>query len=103
HTAPHPSREAAMSVAAGSSLDELDSPQLLLDLDQLDANLARLQTACRERRVDLRVHFKSLKCGSLARYLAERGVGRFLAAKLNEAEVLVDAGLKDVLVANQII
>jgi D-serine deaminase-like pyridoxal phosphate-dependent protein len=47
-----------MSVPAGS-LDELDSPQLLPDLDQLDANLARLQSACRERRVDLRVHFKS--------------------------------------------
>jgi hypothetical protein len=46
-----------MSVTAGTSLTDLDSPQLLLD--QLDANLSRLQTACRERRVDLRVHFKS--------------------------------------------
>jgi D-serine deaminase-like pyridoxal phosphate-dependent protein len=92
-----------MPVPAGSSLDELDSPQLLLDLDQLDANLARLQAACRDRRVDLRVHFKSLKCGGLARYLAARDVSRFLAAKLNEAEVLADAGINDILVANQIV
>ena len=44
-----------------------------------------MQTACRERSVDLRVHFKSLKCGGLARYLAAGGVRGFLCAKLNEA------------------
>src|SRR4051794_12623651 len=60
-TDPLPCHEAVMSVPSGSSLADLDSPQLLLDLDQLDANLGRLQTACRERQVDLRVHFKSLK------------------------------------------
>jgi D-serine deaminase-like pyridoxal phosphate-dependent protein len=92
-----------MSVPAASSLEDLDSPQLLLDLDQVDANLARLQSACRERQIDLRVHFKSLKCGNLARYLSERGVERFLCAKLNEAEVLVEAGIREVFVANQVI
>src|SRR5205807_206772 len=55
------------------------------------------------RRVDLRVHFKSLKCASLAKYLAGRGVTRFCCAKLNEAEVLADAGLTDVFVANQVV
>lgn len=85
------------------TLDRLDSPQLLIDLDCLDANLHRLQDACRARKVDLRVHFKSLKCGSLARYLVSKGVRRFLCAKLNEAEVLADAGIEDILIANQII
>src|SRR5439155_13555695 len=46
---------------------------------------------------------KSLKTGGLARYLAGKGVTRFLVAKVNEAEVLADAGIKDILVANQII
>ncbi len=92
-----------MPVLPGQTLDALDSPQLLLDLDVLDANLARLLAACRERGVDLRVHFKSLKCGGLARYLAAAGVRGFLAAKLNEAEVLADAGITDILIANQIV
>jgi D-serine deaminase-like pyridoxal phosphate-dependent protein len=87
----------------GQPLDALDSPQLLLDLDVLDANLQRMQAACRHRGVALRVHFKSLKCGGLARYLAGRGVGAFLCAKLNEAEVLADAGITDIFVANQVI
>jgi D-serine deaminase-like pyridoxal phosphate-dependent protein len=92
-----------MSTIIGQPLDALDSPQLLLDLDILDANLARLRAASQERRVDLRVHFKSLKCGSLARYIMEAGVKRFLCAKVNEAEVLANSSVNDILVANQII
>jgi D-serine deaminase-like pyridoxal phosphate-dependent protein len=92
-----------MSITPGQTLDTLDTPQLLVDLDVLDANLARLLAACKERQVDLRIHFKSLKCGGLARYLAAAGAARFLCAKLNEAEVLADAAITDILVANQII
>jgi D-serine deaminase-like pyridoxal phosphate-dependent protein len=92
-----------MSPTLGESLDDLDSPQLVLDLDTLDANLLRMQTACQERRVDLRVHFKSLKCGGLACYLGKHGVDRFLCAKLNEAEVLAGTGVTDVFIANQVI
>ncbi len=92
-----------MPVPPGETLDRLDTPQLLLDLDVLDANLAHLLGACRRRGVDLRIHFKSLKCGGLARYLAAAGAPRFLCAKLNEAEVLADAGIDDILVANQIV
>lgn len=92
-----------MPPLAGQPLLALDTPQLLLDLDVLDANLARLQDACRAAGKALRVHFKSLKCGSLARYLADRGVRGFLCAKLNEAEVLVAADQRDVMIANQIV
>src|SRR6516225_9911783 len=92
-----------MPLKAGQSLDALDSPQVLIDLDVLDANLDRMRAALRDRAVVLRVHFKSLKCGGLARYLADRGVRHFLCAKLNEAELLVDAGMRDIFIANQII
>src|SRR5262245_3141674 len=92
-----------MSTLIGQTLDALDSPQLLLDLDIIDVNLKRMFTACRERGVAVRVHFKSLKCTGLARYIAERGANGFLCAKLNEAEALVNAGLTDVVIANQVI
>jgi D-serine deaminase-like pyridoxal phosphate-dependent protein len=86
------------------TLDQLDSPQLLIDLDTLDANLERMRSAFRDiQPLDLRVHFKSLKCGGLARHLLSKGVTRFLCAKLNEAEVLADAGVADIFLANQII
>jgi D-serine deaminase-like pyridoxal phosphate-dependent protein len=87
----------------GQPLDALDSPQLLLDLDVVDANAERLLAPLRGRPIDVRVHFKSLKCAGLARYLARHGLTRFLAAKLNEAEVLADVGIRDIFVANQIV
>jgi D-serine deaminase-like pyridoxal phosphate-dependent protein len=87
----------------GQTLDALDSPQLLLDLDVIDANLRRMFGAGKERGVNVRTHFKSLKCGGLAKYIQGRGGATFLCAKLNEAEVLADAGIKDILIANQIV
>jgi D-serine deaminase-like pyridoxal phosphate-dependent protein len=92
-----------MTDAVGRPTAELDTPSLLVDLDVLDRTLAYLQRACAAAGKALRVHFKSLKCGGLAKYLAARGVAAFLCAKLNEAEVLVAAGQRDMLVANQIV
>jgi D-serine deaminase-like pyridoxal phosphate-dependent protein len=89
-----------MLAQSGQPVSTLESPQLLLDLDIVDANLRRMLANCR---VDVRVHFKSLKCTGLARHLAANGVRGFLCAKLNEAEALADAGISDLFVANQII
>src|SRR4051794_5718837 len=87
----------------GRSIETLESPQLLIDLDVVDANLGRMFAAFRDRPVNVRVHFKSLKCSGLARYIAAAGATGFLCAKLNEAEVLADAGLTDIFIANQIV
>jgi D-serine deaminase-like pyridoxal phosphate-dependent protein len=87
----------------GQALADVDTPQLVLDLDQIDRNLERMFRAGKERKVDVRTHFKSLKCGGLAKYIAARGGKTFLCAKLNEAEVLADAGITDILIANQVV
>jgi D-serine deaminase-like pyridoxal phosphate-dependent protein len=87
----------------GCTVDTLETPQLLIDLDVVDANLRRMFDAFRDRRVNVRVHFKSLKCGGLARYIAAAGGRTFLCAKLNEAETLAEAGITDIYIANQIV
>jgi D-serine deaminase-like pyridoxal phosphate-dependent protein len=92
-----------MATLIGQALDALDTPQLLIDLDVVDANLKRLFDTARQRGVDVRTHFKSLKCAGLAKYIHAAGGKTFLCAKLNEAEVLADAGLTDLLIANQIV
>lgn len=92
-----------MSELIGRSVDALDTPQVLIDLDIVDANVKRMSATCRERGVNLRAHFKSLKTVGLARYVRAAGVQNFLAAKLHEAETLVHAGFDDVLIANQIV
>ena len=85
------------------TIDDLDTPQLLLDLDSIDANLQTMFAAKARYGVKVRVHFKSLKCTGLARYIAKRGADGFLCAKLHEAESLVRAELTDVMIANQVV
>jgi D-serine deaminase-like pyridoxal phosphate-dependent protein len=92
-----------MSAPVGQALADLDSPQLLIDLDVVDGNLERMFSPYRGGPVNVRVHFKSLKCTGLAKYIAARGGHGFLCAKLSEAEVLADAGLTDILIANQLV
>jgi D-serine deaminase-like pyridoxal phosphate-dependent protein len=93
-----------MASPIGEPLDALDTPQLLIDLDVVDANVERMFGPLRGRGVNVRTHFKSLKCAGLAKYIAGKTGNRtFLCAKLNEAEVLADAGLTDVLIANQVV
>lgn len=92
-----------MTNLIGQPLQQLDTPQLVLDLDVVDTNLKRMFGAFEGAPISVRVHFKSLKCTGLAKYIAARGGSGFLCAKLSEAEVLADAGLTDILIANQIV
>src|SRR5438067_13685189 len=92
-----------MPSLVGQPLSALDTPQALIDLDVVDANLARMFEAGRQRGVRVRTHFKSLKCAGLAKYIHAAGGDGFLCAKLSEAEVLADAGLTDILIANQVV
>src|SRR5687768_13545893 len=92
-----------MIFTPGTPLSELDTPQLLIDLDGVDRNSKLMFDAGKRYGVKVRVHFKSLKCTGLAKYLHDRGANGFLAAKLNEAEALVKADLTDVMIANQVV
>jgi D-serine deaminase-like pyridoxal phosphate-dependent protein len=96
-------REHVMPAWIGQPPEALDSPQLIIDLDAVDANLRQMRADFGHRQVAVRVHFKSLKCAGLARYVAGAGLPQFVCAKLNEAEVLADAGLTDIFIANQIV
>ncbi|HEY8505972.1 MAG TPA: DSD1 family PLP-dependent enzyme [Gemmataceae bacterium] len=93
----------AVTPQPGQPPEELDTPQVLIDLDVADANLRRMFAAARRYGVAVRVHFKSLKCTGLAKHIAAAGADGFLCAKLSEAEVLADAGLTDILIANQVV
>ena len=51
-----------MHESIGQSVATLDSPQAVIDLDVVDANLRTMRARCEKYPIDLRVHFKSLKC-----------------------------------------
>jgi len=87
----------------GLPLEELDTPALLLDRDACDNNLRRMAGFFAGRPAALRPHFKNHKCVELARRQLAAGAVGLTCAKLGEAEVLVDHGFRDVLVANQVV
>lgn len=78
---------------------ELDTPSLVFDLDVVERNLAEMAEVARAAGVRLRPHTKTHKCPDIARMQVDAGASGIAVAKLGEAEVMVDAGLDDVLVA----
>lgn len=78
---------------------QLATPQVLVDSAKLFANLDRMQAAVSARGLRLRPHAKTHKSPVIARWQVERGAVGICCAKLREAEVFVDAGIRDVRIA----
>src|ERR1700722_10255215 len=89
--------------AATVAFDRIDTPALLLDLDALQANIGRMAAFFANRRCKLRPHFKSHKCTAIARLQMEAGAVGITCAKLGEAEVVADARIRNILIANQVV
>lgn len=87
----------------GRPVGEADTPALLLDIDALKANIDTMAAFFAGRPCGLRPHFKSHKCTMIARMQIEAGAVGVTCAKLGEAEVIADAGISDILIANQIV
>lgn len=83
-------------------LTELDTPALTVDLGLLEKNVSGMADKIRAAGVGLRPHIKTHKTVELARMQLEQGAVGITVAKLGEAEVMAEAGLDDVLVANEL-
>jgi D-serine deaminase-like pyridoxal phosphate-dependent protein len=81
----------------------LPTPALILDLDALERNLDRMASFYRGRTAALRPHCKTHKSPIIARQQLDRGATGICAAKLSEAEVMVAAEIRDVLVTTAVI
>ena len=88
---------------AGQQKAALDTPALLVDLDALDANIARMADCFRRHGVNWRPHTKGIKVPQIAQRLIDAGAIGITCAKLGEAEVMATGGFADILVANQIV
>jgi len=80
------------------TVDELDTPVVLCDLDALDRNLAAMPARCRELGIPFRAHTKSHKIPELAHRQIASGASGLCCQKLGDAEVMVAAGLTDILI-----
>ena len=89
----------------GTPLEELDTPCLILDMTALENNFGIISDFYRDRVCKMRPHVKNHKSPVLAHMQIRMGgtVGGVCAAKVSEAEAMVQGGIPDVLIANQIV
>jgi D-serine deaminase-like pyridoxal phosphate-dependent protein len=87
----------------GRARNDVSTPALLLDLDKAKRNIATMGERFRELPAALRPHFKAHKSPQLARLQVEAGAIGVACATVWEALVAAEAGIADVLIANQIV
>lgn len=78
---------------------DLETPAVVVDLDVMERNLSRMAEYCRAQNLRLRPHTKSHKIPELAKRQLIHGARGITVAKIGEAEVMLDAGITDMLIA----
>jgi D-serine deaminase-like pyridoxal phosphate-dependent protein len=84
-------------------IDSVPTPALVVDVAALERNLDRMARHARAKDIALRPHTKTHKSPLLAKRQLEYGAIGVCAAKLGEAEVLIDAGVDAVLVTSPVV
>lgn len=89
----------------GTSVGDLETPCLLVDVDALEHNYQVIADTYRDTECKMRAHTKNLKSPLLAHMQIRAGgtVGGVCAAKVAEAEVMVEGGIDDILIPNQVV
>ena len=85
------------------TIDELETPAVLIDLDRVEANLKRAQAHADANGYKLRPHIKTHKLPRFALEQLKLGAVGITVQKLGEAEVMADAGLTDIFVPYNIL
>jgi D-serine deaminase-like pyridoxal phosphate-dependent protein len=80
-------------------IDELETPAVVVDLDVLEANIARFADYAKSHGLRLRPHSKTHKIPAIAQMQIAAGSHGITVAKTGEAEVMADAGLDNILLA----
>jgi D-serine deaminase-like pyridoxal phosphate-dependent protein len=84
---------------AKRSLEQLETPALLLDEARMDRNIERMRSQLRRLGVSFRPHVKTSKCIEVARRMMETAQGPITVSTLLEAEHFAAHGVKDILYA----
>lgn len=86
----------------GDDIADIDTPALIIDLDAFEANIARMAANVKGFGLRLRAHSKTHKCAEIARRQVAAGAIGVCCQKVGEAEVMVEGGVQDVYVTNEV-
>lgn len=82
---------------------KLQTPALVIDLDRMEANIARMAEHARKKGIALRPHAKTHKCAEIANRQIAAGALGVCVAKLGEAEALAEGGIDSLLVTSPVV
>jgi 3-hydroxy-D-aspartate aldolase len=91
------------AASIGQALEEVDTPALILDLDVFENNLSVLSESLRGKRVRVRPHAKTHKCPEIAKRQLAAGAVGVCCQKVSEAEALLEGGIEDILISNEVV
>ncbi len=78
------------------TIDEIDTPAVVIDIDRAAANIARAQAYADKHGIKLRPHIKTHKLPFWAEKQLQAGATGITCQKIGEAEVFADAGITDI-------
>lgn len=81
----------------------LSTPAVTIDLDIVEKNIKELLSESQKAKISHRPHIKTHRSSTLAKMQVEAGCIGITAAKLGEAEVMAEAGIRDIFIAYPII
>ncbi len=85
------------------TIDQIDTPAVVIDLDVVEHNIQTYQAYCDEHDLALRPHIKTHKLPSLAKAQMDTGAVGITCQKIGEAEVMAAAGMENILVTYNIL
>ena len=89
--------------SVGMSVSTIDTPALLIDMEAFEQNLAAVHQRVRDAGVALRAHAKAHKSVHIARLQMLAGASGLCCQKASEAQVFIEAGIRNVLITNQVV
>ncbi|MBO0766649.1 MAG: alanine racemase, partial [Hyphomicrobiaceae bacterium] len=94
-----PSRQPAQP---GMAVAQVDTPALVIDLDAFERNLQRMADFAGKSGLRLRAHAKTHKSPIIAARQLVLGAVGVCCQKVSEAEAMVEGGIGNVLVSNEV-
>lgn len=82
---------------------KLQTPALVIDLDILERNIARMADHAKRHNIALRPHAKTHKSAEIAKRQMAAGALGICCAKLGEAEALADSGVDSILITSPVV
>jgi len=92
-----------LAALRGKPVAAIDTPALVVDLDAMQRNLARMADFARKHSVRLRPHAKMHKSAALARLQMQAGAVGVCVQKTSEAEAMAAGGVTDIYISNEVI